>query len=424
MPALFLDKDTEALFNALAREKGPLPSLIIRRGDIGDKNAKTGSELAQVAVTPTIIANLLAYLKNSTTGQGGKGQPRYQQHPEKTRHTFGGYHVDDWVRAFTHALYFLFRRRGKSQLDGSEGPRGKPGVVLTFRGEDSSEMLSSEQHGEVAQNVQSLLGMQLAATTRRAKLGSTADKMRLYTDGGMMSRMHRRTIMAIRGDYAALDRKKLKKGQTKTRALEEDDIPPIDGLTLHSIIEQHYDEKRFERPLETRITGDITEKFPGFFADKQSFADFLATQEKLVDRLAGEEQGPNESFEESRKRVLEEVHRCFAVKDILLRGHPFSNHPKWSEADLLVKAMKLLGRFADPEPTAEAIADTPADKKAAEFVYKSLKNMFPWAQWDIAGDAGKHLLPHEIVGKWPGITPIGVIWLGTPIGVIGPSSPC
>jgi hypothetical protein len=47
---------------------------------------------------------------------------------------------------------------------------------------------------------------------------------------------------------------------------------------LHSIIGQHYDEKRFELPLETRITGDITKKFPGFFADKQSFADFLATR--------------------------------------------------------------------------------------------------------------------------------------------------
>ena len=96
-----------------------------------------------MVVTPTIIANLLTYLKNSTTGMGGTGQPRYRQHPDKTPHTFGGYHVDDWVRAFIH-LYFLGRRRGKSQLGGGQGLMGKPGVVLTFRGKDSSEMLSSE----------------------------------------------------------------------------------------------------------------------------------------------------------------------------------------------------------------------------------------------------------------------------------------
>lgn len=170
--------------------------------------------------------------------------------------------------------------------------------MYTFRVEDSGQQLSKSEHHLVAENVQALQGLQLASITTEAKLGSTADRMKIYRNGEMLSRMHRRTLIAVKADgFAHLDRKKLRKNpaQKQGAAPRENDIPPLDGLTLQAIIDQFYRERRYEKPIETQLQGDIAEAFPGFFGGEESFADFLAAQETLVDCLAQQEQQPGES---------------------------------------------------------------------------------------------------------------------------------
>jgi hypothetical protein len=66
---------TSTVFKALATAEPPLPRVFIRRGDIQDSGARTDEERHQIATTPTIIACLLAYLKNVTVGPDGTGPP-------------------------------------------------------------------------------------------------------------------------------------------------------------------------------------------------------------------------------------------------------------------------------------------------------------------------------------------------------------
>lgn len=305
IPGMFSNPNTAALFKALADSEGHIMNVAVRRGDIGE-SALDEEDRQQIAITPTIIATLLAYLKCATTGPRFQGGKRYQQHPQDTVHTYGGYHVDDWVRAILHLLFFLSRRR-KSKLDGDEGPRGQPGIVLTFRADDSADQLPASQHHLVAQNVESLRALELSAATqkgklavetRKAKLGSTTDRLAIYKNGEAVSRMYKRTVIAFSAETnPSFDRKQLKNkpGQKRSFAPTETDIPPLDGLTIHAIIDNFYKEKRFEEPTETRLHGDITKIFPSFFGGQESFADFLATQETVVDRLATQDQRPGES---------------------------------------------------------------------------------------------------------------------------------
>ncbi|KAK4151273.1 hypothetical protein C8A00DRAFT_36099 [Chaetomidium leptoderma] len=185
---------------------------MVCRGDVADQQATTVQEQQEVLVTPTIIATVLVYLTTIRTGPSGSGQLRYKQHKVGTPSTHGGFHVDDWVRGIHHVLYFLFRRRGKSRLDGDEGPKGAPGTALTFRVEDSSEMLAASEHDTVANNVQSLKGMRLAALTKssKTKMGSSADRMKFYKSGEANSRMYRRAVLAMKADaYSNLERHKI-----------------------------------------------------------------------------------------------------------------------------------------------------------------------------------------------------------------------
>lgn len=93
---MFSSPNTAPLFNALAKTEAQIPVIAVRPGDIMDESAASAEERQQVAVAPTIIATVLAYLKNITTGPGFTGQPRYHQETIGAKHTHGGYHVDDW----------------------------------------------------------------------------------------------------------------------------------------------------------------------------------------------------------------------------------------------------------------------------------------------------------------------------------------
>ena len=112
---VFTDKSTKPLFEALAAMEAPIPVVHVRVGDVGYTSAE---EKYQGLFIPATISALLAYLKNSNTG-GKEPAPRFTQ--QIGNHCFGGYHIDDWFRAFVANACF-FRRREYSNVLGSGGP--------------------------------------------------------------------------------------------------------------------------------------------------------------------------------------------------------------------------------------------------------------------------------------------------------------
>ncbi|KAK3311372.1 uncharacterized protein B0T15DRAFT_507940 [Chaetomium strumarium] len=417
IPDMFTSSGTAPLFKALASAPSPIPVVYVRRGDIQDPVASTAFERYQIATTPTIIAGLLAYLKNTTVGANGQGAPRYVQHALGTPGTYGGYHADDWVRAVLHMLYFLDRRSGKQRLDGKNGPKGVVGKVYLFRVEDSGELLSAELHAEIAQNVQSLQNFHLSTAVRSERKTLSAEQRReLYTTGEIYSRMYKRTMTLLMQDFANLQRDNLrrKNGEKRPAPAKENDIPPMSGLILHELIDHFYKDGRFKEPRQTRIEGDITKSYPQFFKGDESFQEFLSTQEQLVDHLAEADRRPGESWEQTRDRVEQELKLSFAIKEILERGHPFVRDPNYSDAKWLTDAVELSGWLKEPEPPTPATEggeapgpSTPAPagqsdsakdpRSPLRFDYASLKAKYPWAQWDLGGEAGKHLLAHQLI---------------------------
>lgn len=107
---------------------GQLSPVLIRHGDT-NQEAKDDNHNLHPEVTLT--ANLPVYLKSATTGPGG--EQRYEQHPLGTEARWGGYRVDDWLRALFHYLYlgqggwgrrrWTARRGQGSQRDPSKGLR-------------------------------------------------------------------------------------------------------------------------------------------------------------------------------------------------------------------------------------------------------------------------------------------------------------
>lgn len=63
--------------------------------------------------------------------------------------------------------------------------------------EDSANLLPNNL---VAHNVQSLKMLELAAMTKEARLGSTADRMKIYGNGEALKCMHRRTLILLPAD--------------------------------------------------------------------------------------------------------------------------------------------------------------------------------------------------------------------------------
>ena len=72
--------------------------------------------------------------------------------------------------------------------------------MLTFRAQDLSGMLPASQHDRVAQNVHSAANLRLAGAAQKAKRGTTVDNVGLYQSGALGSRMHRRTVIALKAD--------------------------------------------------------------------------------------------------------------------------------------------------------------------------------------------------------------------------------
>lgn len=140
---LFRDNATSGLFEQLASVDAPMPTYTIRRGDF-DKSRCSDDEKHCHAILATTAAILLAYLKNMTVEPHGSGQPRYEKLPPG-EHVYGGYYIDDWLRAVVHLLYFQIRRSDEdTPLDGS-GPRGAPTPVpLKIFGESESDPILPE----------------------------------------------------------------------------------------------------------------------------------------------------------------------------------------------------------------------------------------------------------------------------------------
>ncbi|KAK3386190.1 hypothetical protein B0H63DRAFT_450170 [Podospora didyma] len=149
IPGQFTTSPGAMLFNSLAHQDNhTLRPVILRRGDMQDPTALSLEEKHMVATTPTVVATLLIYLKMIRTGQNGTGQPRYTQKWGPVAYTYGGYYIDDWLRAIFHMLFFLYRRKSKSPLDGKLGVREPASKVYVFKKEPCVETSAINESSE------------------------------------------------------------------------------------------------------------------------------------------------------------------------------------------------------------------------------------------------------------------------------------
>lgn len=122
------------LLEMLARIDGNIPCYAIRVGDVCDPSGALDGEA--LAVGATLAAGFLAHLKNTTIGLANDSTPRYTQHPLDTPHTWGGYHVDDWISAALHYFVFVQRREignpGIFAIKASKEPAENTKFVCVF----------------------------------------------------------------------------------------------------------------------------------------------------------------------------------------------------------------------------------------------------------------------------------------------------
>jgi len=195
------------ILKTLAESEHDICTFVIRKGDLGNDDTE-GDNGYGVAVIETVVVGLLVYLKNLTNTLGGEPEDggddkRYKQHPIDTKDTWGGFHIDDWFRAVAHLIYFLDRRKGKTALDASGPKNNKASPVFIFRSKDKKGILREEEHENVASDVaaRKTLSMLQSQGSVTMKMGSKADRLKIYDNGEATERMHRRSVM-LSGTHA------------------------------------------------------------------------------------------------------------------------------------------------------------------------------------------------------------------------------
>jgi hypothetical protein len=102
----------------LARSLSPIPATTIRHEDIVGAGQATDADRHKHHVVYTVIAVLLAYLKNVTTRPGFARLPRFRQvSDDDTSDTYGVYHIDDWLRLIVLGLMPMVEQQGAVTKD-------------------------------------------------------------------------------------------------------------------------------------------------------------------------------------------------------------------------------------------------------------------------------------------------------------------
>lgn len=341
------------VFRVLAERKPPIAPPAIRRGDVGDPTAKTSRQKEEVLMEQTTVATFLFYLQGVKDGQQ---RPRFQPQVD-VPHVYMGYHIDDWFRAMAHFLYFLGRRDGTTMLDSSQGPKGHAAThvsVFPMQNTDSlvdpAVLASNLPENQVSR-------MQLAFSDgllKQMRGTSTHQRRMLYSDEAFADHVYLRTATIVSAAEAKrFDRRRIRDGQGTTRDKTPFPVPPIHPLNVHLVLDHKYRNQYFDRPVAFHIEADIRLKFPNFFGQDADFTQFMATQAKMVDRLAeaAERRDPTLPPDQVRRKIEEEVELCHALLTVQLTGRPFSSD---SDAEILEDACRILGwtdeRIKDPGP--------------------------------------------------------------------------
>lgn len=394
------------LLETLARLDGNIPCYTVRVGDVCDPSGALGGE--GLAVGATLAAGFLAYLKNTTIGLADDSNPRFTQHPIGAPHTWGGYHVDDWISAVLHYFVFVARReKVRSGIIGRTAPKESAEntrVVWVFDDvldpPDVTDTTAGMAAGTSAKSRRSDLDYlkNMLRSARAVKAGMRKGPM-----------THKEFIMwscAKPDIFSPIDRKVQLVEAANSRYKPADWVlPKVDVDCLDMFTQGLMDGKHganFKQPQEHHPVDNVDELLPSYFADDFDMLSFKMKRDMIECELLQAEQGMTNgpTMEDPSDEIAESMFGSTSRKLLTQRTQPFGD-TSMTEAQILVEGLlltkRMVGDFSIHDFESMVIDSNLEDPD--KFDLAMLAKKYHWAvNWDLAGSlTGKSLLPHQII---------------------------
>lgn len=283
------------ILTELASLPAPLPSFAIRRGDL--EPTRSNAKEHHYWVEGTFAACLLAYLKNTRIGPHVTAAARYQQHPLGTADCHGGYHVDDWLRAAAHFVYFILRRERPTNFMGRMPRDQKVLPIRLFKTDDAVSTTQSPDVLAQAEAIdQSIASLQQATSQdlapTRLDLATLMSKVETgaYMPGEILGNRLQTMLVArqLQGRYGLHGKGVMVRG----KAFEIDNFPVRLSTIKKMVADLMGPKGRFRTPRLTQPVSNLQETLPGFFdASETQITEFMNQLENMSDEMLAIDDG-------------------------------------------------------------------------------------------------------------------------------------